>query len=447
MPVVRIQKHSFSALSKLASREKGGLADILRTMLNDNARAKLYAASISAITDNTAGTPSVAPPTVSALPIPAMSALSGSNGAQATAFGTSMGKVKNATAVMVAALNAVRTYMQLPRLNYSEGTVAAAYTVPSLDNSVTAASTANAVDYNSAVAAMGAVAQNLKSLTFAMNDTLKALGERKIVETLGVSSSTYTVLLVIPAVGNAATSQQSMLATDVGNWFASVRNVFATLAQAWNTMIVADEYSLTDNTGGTAAGALATETLPTPAAGAATTSAPKAGFDTQMAVLTNSFASLTKLFNEMAYTTGGAVQPLQDYSGGVASATLAAVSSSLTAVDGSSGTSAVDQVSALSDMQIAENNLSTLGAAITKLQNALDISTLGADALGGTVGNQIAGVPPTATGVGGAGNVTLLNTAVNTWLGTTKNNIGTLAAALNACATELGLRPLSVIAG
>ena len=40
-----------------------------------------------------------------------------------------------------------------------------------------------------------------------------------------------------------------------------------------------------------------------------------------------------------------------------------------------------------------------------------------------------------------------LHAAANTWLAGTKNNISSIAAVLNACSAELGLYPMSVVAG
>ena len=445
MPVIRVRKHSFSAMSKLASREQGGLSSIMQGILVREARRSLYGASVSALTDNTTGVANL--PSIVNCPVPFVNALSGSNGAQAAAFSASLGKIKNATAVLVAAFNAVAGRFTLPRITYSEGSVATPYTLPALDKTSTTAGVATAVDFQTAVAAMNAVELNLDILSYAFNELLLVLGQKKLKENLGQSAKSFAVLSLLPAVQNAAASQQSMLATDVNTWLTAVANNFATLAAAWNMQIIGDAITLTDSTGGTAAGALAANAVPAAAAGAATTSAPKAGFDTQLGVIKNSVASLAKAYNEMAYTQGGALPVLVDASGGTASTTLAAISASLTAVDGSSGTNAVDQASAITQMNNVDNDLSTLGSFVTKLANALDVQPLGADALAGNVGTTLTAIGSTAAGVGGTGNVTILNAAANTWLAGTKNNISSIAAVLNACAAELGLYPMAVIAG
>ena len=275
------------------------------------------------MTDNSTGVANL--PNIVNCPVPAVNALSGSNGAQATAFTTSLGKIKNATAVMVAAFNAVAGRFSLPRMSYSEGSVAVAYTVPALDQTSTTAGIATAVDYQTAVAAMNAVELNLDILTYAFNELLLTLGQKKLKETLGQSAKSFAVLKLVPAVSNANTSQQSMLAADVNAWLAAVANNFATLAAAWNMQIIGDAITLTDSTGGTSAGALAADAVPAAAAGAATTSAPKAGFDTQLTAIKNAVASMAKAYNEMAYTFGGALPVLTDASGGTASTTLAAI--------------------------------------------------------------------------------------------------------------------------
>ena len=62
--------------------------------------------------------------------------------------------------------------------------------------------------------------------------------------------------------------------------------------------------------------------------------------------------------------------------------------------------------------------------------------------------NVLVAISATAAGVGGTGNVTLLNSAVDTWLGITANNISTMAAVLNAMVAMVHTtKPLLVIAG
>ena len=277
-----------------------------------------------------------------------------------------------------------------------------------------------------------------------------ALGEPAQASALSVGiSEPFLALSNVPVtVTDTSSGATSMLVTAVTTFLADVANDFATMAAAFNDYVIAPYNDpLTDSTGGAAATALAANTEPSPAAGAATTSAPKAGFDTQLATIANAVASMAKVVNELAFEAGLPAQ-LTDNSTGTASATLSLISASLTAVNGSTGAVAVDEVTALQEMTNVSNNLSSIGAAINTLAAVYNVPPLGTDALAGTVSNILVAISATAAGVGGTGNVTLLNSAVDTWLGITANNISTLAAVINAMVAIVHTtKPLLVIAG
>ena len=111
--------------------------------------------------------------------------------------------------------------------------------------------------------------------------------------------------------------------------------------------------------------------------------------------------------------------------------TLDSLGVTLSAVDGSSGTSAVDVVTATARMASIDNALSSIGAKVNALAAVYDVVPLGTDALAGTVSTTIPAIAATGAGVGGVTPVTMLNSAVQTWLTGNRNNISTLAAALN----------------
>ena len=71
----------------------------------------------------------------------------------------------------------------------------------------------------------------------------------------------------------------------------------------------------------------------------------------------------------------------------------------------------LDEVTALQEMTNVSNNLSSIGAAINTLAAVYNVPPLGTDALAGTVSNILVAISATAAGVGGTGNVTLLNSA------------------------------------
>ena len=231
-------------------------------------------------------------------------------------------------------------------------------------------------------------------------------------------------------------------------FLAGLADDIASLALAWNNeMVQASFTAMTDSSGGTAAAALAVDAAPAAATGAATTSAPKAGFDTQLAVINDACAQLALKANLLLAEYN---LPTLTNSTGVSAldSTVDAMSVALVAVDGSSGSSAVDVVTATARMATIANNLSSIGAKINLLAPYFGVVPLGTDALAGTVGGTIAAVAATAAGVGGGTLSTMLNTTVNTWLTTNRNNVSTLTAVLNtmlgANAPTMGLH---VVAG
>lgn len=339
-----------------------------------------------------------------------------------------------------------------------------ANTLPAMTLTGTGAAVGSTADWASSQAAMSVVAKNVEYLKIALNEVLVALGQdplsgigKPIVPYVDVANGAaysplnYANLTVVPAALEDTGGVSSILVTDATAFYASVANAFATLALQYNDFVpAAHTVALTNSTGGTSAAALAANALPAAADGAATTSAPKAGFDTQLGVIRNAISSLAYASNMLATEAGSLPgDMIIDQTGGTVSTTLAAISSSLTAVNGSTGTVAVDEVSALAAMAIIDNSLSSLGYYVNRLAAIYDVPPLGADALGGTISQTLAALSATtATGVGSTGPVTLLNTAVDTWLAGTANNISSIATVLNAMNTMvITSKPLTVIAG
>jgi hypothetical protein len=186
---------------------------------------------------------------------------------------------------------------------------------------------------------------------------------------------------------------------------------------------------LTDNSGGTAGAGLMANPAPAAAAGAATTSAPKAGFDSELVKIANNVADLALRVNLLRGQNGMSL--LTDSSGGTANTTLEALLVNLTAVDGSTGTAALDEASARLRMASVNNALSSLAAAVSDLAVIFGVDPL-VDLIGGTVGTTIAAISASGTGVGGAGLITMLDAAVDAWLVINRDNVATLAGKLNA---------------
>ena len=203
--------------------------------------------------------------------------------------------------------------------------------------------------------------------------------------------------------------------------------------------------ALTDNSGGTAAAGLAANAAPDAAAGAATTSAPKAGFDAELVKIANNLADLALRTNLLLTQTG--LPLLTDSTGGTADTTLEALLIETTAVDGSTGAAALEEASARARMATVNNALSSLVAKTNALAAALGVTAL-TDALGGTVSGTLAVLAATAAGVGGTEPVTMLDTAVETWLTVNRHNIATVAAHLDSMVgTDVLDLPNVVVAG
>ncbi|MET4190664.1 MULTISPECIES: hypothetical protein [unclassified Bradyrhizobium] len=425
----------------------GQTYDVLRGMAQDVARRTLEAAGIVDLTDNTTGTANATAYVDIPLPVLAIDATA-AGGVTASSLNTSIGKIENAIRVAAAALNNVRGRVGLPLLVAVSGTIAAANTLPALDLTGSAGTGAAAADYASTVSALTNLKANINLLENSFQHVLDALGNNR--QTMGLRANVSALNRTMTAAGTvtaSATGTSAVAIADVTAFLAGAANALASLALRWNQVFVQGGFTaLTDSTGGTvAATGLAANAVPAAAAGAATTSAPKAGFDTALAVIANAVASLTKRVNDIRTTYD--LPLITDGSTGTVSTTLAAETVALTAVDGSTGTVALDVVTATARMTAVNNALSSVAASVNDLLAMVGSQDLVADALAGTASLTIASMAATGTGVGAATPVTMLNTAVQTWLTGTRNNVATLAAALNSLVgTNAVFKPLSVVA-
>lgn len=444
MSAIKVTKDNFSGTSKIFD---GSLAAMVRGLAIDNARGKIQNAQLTDFTDNSTGT-AAASIADAVLPAAVFDA-SDAGGADQSALNTALGKFENAGAVLADGLNRIRSRFGLPLISTASGTIAAAMTIPAQDKTVASTSGTSAVDYASGVAQLKAAKQNLRKLVLAHNEILVALGHAKLDDNLNAGFPGSVAALADVGAADASEDGSSSIAkTVVDAFLTSLAAGVATIAASYNSLLTQGEITdLTDSTGGTAAATLVANPAPAAAAGAATTSSPKAGFDTALAAITNAVASLAARTNQLRNLYG--LSPLlTDSSGGTVSTTLASISNNLTAVDGSSGTSALDATTAAARMGSVNNAISSLNAAINGVLDVEGIPHL-TDALEGTVSNTLAVIAATGTGVGGTDPVTMLDSAVDTWLGHTRDNVASLAAKLNAVTGSgmLTQAPLSVVAG
>jgi hypothetical protein len=449
MTAVKVRLGQFSGLGKVYSRDNDGLAAIVRGLAIDHARLVLEVSGVSDLTDNTTGTNGgaivnmVGPAFASGV----YNAVSG-GGAQAAALNTSLGKIANASKVLVNSFNNARARIGLPPLSQSDGVQASANTLPAQDLTATTASGTSAADYQSTQAAFEVVRRNTRQLSYALNEILVAIGMSPLAITIPGSEvqPDYVIdpqLTIVAAVDGSS----SVALADATAFLAAVANNYASLAYAWNSAMVQGTITaLTDNSGGTAAASIVANANPATVDGAASTSAPKADFDTQLALVANAIASLAATTNILLRENSLPV--LTDNSGGTVSTTLASESVALTAVDGTATSPAValDTVTAAARMAAIDNALSSIAAKLNILAALYDMDPI-TDNLGGAVSGTLAVISATGAAVHGAAS-TMLNTAVNTWLTNNRNNISSLAALLDLMVgSNAPAKPLHVIAG
>jgi hypothetical protein len=418
----------------------------LRGLAIDNARLKLEVAGVPDFTDNTGGTGAFSFADVP-LPVASISATA-AGGVTLAAFNTSLGKIENAFRVLVNSINNARGRIGLPLLIATSGVQASANTLAALDLAGAAGNGAGVADFATAFAAMLVAKQSLNTIENSFTHVSDAIGNNRELLGLRVQTANLTnVITPLPAVTASPDGTSALAKVDADAFLSGMANSIASVALRWNQIFVQGGVpAITDSTGGAVAGGLVANAAPAGVPGVATTSAPKAGFDAQLALVANAIASLAKQVNIMR---GAFDLPLvADTTGGTASATLAAETPALTAVDGSSGTIALDVVTATAAMNKVNDDLSTLAAATNDLVNQLGEVPPLTDALGGNILATLLPLGATGAGVGGGGNVTMLNTAVITWLTNTRNNVASIAAALNGIVGANTIyKPLSVVAG
>jgi hypothetical protein len=478
--VALVKKGHFQGAGKVHDQNEDGLATIVRRLAQGLARIELRAVPTDLTNSNTNGVVSdVLKVKDFVLPVPYQATTN--DAPQKAAFDTALGVVKNNLGAFAEHLNRFFGRVGLPKIDTSALTSLSftLNTIAQATVSITAVSSGGScVDAVTGLARLRTVRDNVAGLVHAFNRLAVAVGSDKLqgnsatekgyaggVVQFAAGATHYTSPLAIKfnditATGTAttgadATTNATLNLTVVNAFFQNVADIMATIASNLIDLEAAVVSDLTDSSTGTASTSqppvAALNAAPAAAAGAATTSAPKAGFDTELAAIASAQATLSKRTNLLLKRAGVAQnQLLTDSTGGTASATtVPALGSALAAVDGSTGTSAVDVVTATDRMTKVNANLSTLIAAVNKLCVIYGEQPI-TDSSGGVVS---AAVPPalvaitaTGTGVGSASPVTMLNTAVNTWLGANKNSIATIAAKLNLFTNSTNDVPLGVVA-
>lgn len=207
--------------------------------------------------------------------------------------------------------------------------------------------------------------------------------------------------------------------------------IIRSMAQTLGRVAASNITDLTDSSGGTPASSIGAIALPTGVTVSGTNLAPKAGWDTQMAAVRNGIATLAAQVNAInaRLPAGSVVDSTGGTSGG---STVAAISATLTAVDGS-GNGALDVVSAAAQVLAYRDALSELTVAVNKIAIATGKTEL-ADLSGGKPAYTAALKALAASsgaGVAGTANGGVANTQAQTILASLRNAVASLAAKLN----------------
>lgn len=445
MTAIKLKSVDFSGNSHLST---GRLANAIRGLAQDLAQSKMQNAKITDFTDSSTGTAGTSFPDL-VIPTAAFDATS-AGGASNADFTTASAALQNGFAVVLEQINKAAARIGMAPFLYASGTVATEGTIPAQTKTVTTSNGTSATDFVTGIAIMKKIKANFRVTATAFNELLVALGRSPLSILLKGDFTADSTLVAHGTPSAAATGASSISKAVMDPFLTGMANGLATISAQWNFLVNQGVLTaLTDSSGGTGAApgiGLAVDAAPAAAAGAATTSAPKAGFDAQLVIYQNACCEIVTRLNALRNFYG--LAPYTDSTGDTANATIEALGVSLSAVDGSSGTSAVDVVTATARMATLANNLSSLNAGINDLLTLTGQKAPGADALLGTKSTTIAAIAATGTGVGGATPVTMLNTAVNAWLVIARNNVATLVAQLNSLVGTGSMveKPLAVVA-
>lgn len=450
MVATKIEKLTYSGAGKVFDQGDQGLASVLRKLAQDNARTRINL--FTDMTDSSTGTP-VYPAVLAAQSGKDVAAFTetGTASAPKAGFDTAIGKVANAMAVVAEHLNRINGSLGLPLIvDSTGGTVATAGTIPALDKSVTAVSS-NCLDVVTGRARLETIKVNLARLGNFANRVAVAVGNDKLTSSLGNAGDGSNTLDAIAATGSAvdgtALSTVSKAVIDVE--LDTIADNIATIASFLNEITGAQLSDLTGTVTGTASTTEIEDLdglVPATAVnGAATTSAPKAGFDTQLGVIEENISELGARINGLLKRNN--ITPvLTDSTGVTPNGALAEQSVNLTAVDGSSGTSALDFTTGVARMGTVNNAIASLTAKVNILAPVYGLPVF-TDNSGGTASNTLANITATGTGVGGDDS-TILDTVVDAYLVAVANNTKSLFDKLNlmTSSTEATDRPLQVVA-
>jgi len=446
---------------KITQQDFFGLAEVnkaLRGLAIDNARNKFSTDTVTKVTDSTGGTASKAG-VITALVTPPPFTVTATDLAPKAGFDTATGKLADCADSVASMVNKFRAPLGLPLVVHSTGTVTAA--IPALDLLLTAVDGtgggADGVDDVTGQAQIDIAKNNFATLMYATNEVLAALGFDLLVDaSTGVKSDSLTLAArsATAAAVTGVAASQSLADTAVDLFLTNIANDYATLIYWLNYVTDPDEdVNLTDSTGGTASTTVPptivlVDAAPTAHQDAATNSAPKAAFDTELAKIENNFADLTLRVNDLVRYMDLDLGLLTDSTTGTANTTLEVIDDTLTAVDGT-GSNSLANTEAVITLGLIADNFATVTAKVNALSAFAGLDDL-VDSSGGTVSatNVMVATPTTGAGVdNGAAATGVADADLDAILDVITDNMATLVVRLNAIDNRGGSRALQVVAG
>ncbi|MEY9560475.1 hypothetical protein [Sinorhizobium fredii] len=235
MPTIRINKDYFAGSGKVWDRQVG-LGAIIASLVADNARRVLADTPPAALTDNSGGAGTLeAGLQPFAKPAPLVAADGGLN----MNFAASVEKLVNAHKVVAEALTAARAALGLPAVNLAEGNVAAANTIPALDDTANAAASGSApVAHTSFMRIVAVTRRNQGKLLGAINEFRRAVGNAPFANAFGTGGGELAPTPDPVAAGaDDAGVYVSVAVADATAFLVTARDNVAVIAAAWQAAI------------------------------------------------------------------------------------------------------------------------------------------------------------------------------------------------------------------
>lgn len=447
----KIEKLTYTGAGNVHSQDAKGLSSVVRKLAQDLARTRVNL--FGDFTDSSGGT-SVYPAVVAAQTGSGVAAFTetGTASAPKAGFDTAIGKVGDAMAVMAEHMNRINAALGIDIIvDSTAGDVATQGTIPALDLTLSAVNS-SILDVVTGRARLETIKVNMARLANFANRIAVAVGEEKLTVSLGDKGDGSSTL---DAITNSGSSVDGTALSGVADAVIDVELTaiganIATIAAFMNRITGTQLSDLTGSLAGTPDDTdLEVQTVPDPAQGAATTSSPKAAFDTELVLIEKNLADLANRANLLLQRNNLTGSILTNSTGVSPDAALEDIDPTLAAVDGSTGTVAMDSTTGILRMTSVNDSMSSIATRINILCGVYGLQEL-TDAIGGTSGDTIANLAATDTGTGHDSEPLqqLLDTEVDAWLAALLNNLESMQVKFNDMTTADASTdiPLQVVA-